>query len=380
MVTTPPSAPRLSAGARPLPHPPPESASAAHLSPPQQPASRRLGVALAASVLVGLALTPVWKLGPISVIGRSTVIGLFALLVFGLLERRPKRPPRWFARWTLQVVGVALAVPAATLTLSVLTSQAGGPPFWKIPDRLSGFVHLTIAGLLVAPWIAMVAVLRTISGAARNQKLAFELERSELERRALDGRLRLLEAQVEPHFLFNTLANVRELVETGSPRASPVLGSLISYLRAAVPTLRERPATFARELELVRSYLEIMQMRMPDRMTFEVRVDDVALPLYCPPMTLSTLVENAVRHGIDPSEEGGRIEVRVEVSGDRCRVEVVDTGIGLSRAKGESGTGLANLTERLRLAFRDDARLRLVPLQPHGVRAEVTFPAVRGEE
>jgi signal transduction histidine kinase len=340
---------------------------------------RRLRVALVASVLVGLALSHGWKPGPIAVLTRAVPIGIFELLVFGVLERWPRRLPAWLARWALQVVGVALAVPVATFTLYVLITEPGAPPFWRVPPRLQGFGFLTLLGLLVAPWIAMVALFRTISGHARSQALAFELERSELERRALDARLQLLEAQVEPHFLFNTLASVRELVETGSPRASSVLGSLISYLRAAVPSLRERRATFARELELVRSYLEIMQMRMPDRLSFDVRADDDALPLYCPPLTLSTLVENAVRHGIDPSEEGGRIEVRVQVLGDRCRAEVVDTGIGLARVNGAPGTGLANLGERLRLAFREDALLRLVPLEPHGARAEVTFPALKSE-
>src|SRR5439155_21546330 len=116
-----------------------------------------------------------------------------------------------------------------------------------------------------------------------------------------------------------------ELVETGSPRASIVLGSLITYLRAAVPRLQDPAATIGQELELVRAYLEVMQMRMPDRMQFMLHADAEARALLCPPMTLLTLVENAVRHGLDPSEEGGRIDVRVDVRDGRCRAEVVDS-------------------------------------------------------
>jgi len=186
-----------------------------------------------------------------------------------------------------------------------------------------------------------------------------------------------MQAQVEPHFLFNTLANVRELVDSGSPQASAVLGSLIAYLRAAVPRLQEPATTLGQELELVRAYLELMHMRMPDRLQFEIHADEEALALRCPPMTLLTLVENAVRHGIDPSEEGGRIEVRVRLRDGRCRAQVIDTGMGFRRAGTGLGTGLSTLRERLQLTFGSDAQLRLVTLDPRGVRAEVEFPAPR---
>jgi sensor histidine kinase YesM len=227
----------------------------------------------------------------------------------------------------------------------------------------------------LAPWIAVAALFRQRDFAARSQALAFDLERSELERKALDARLRLLQAQVEPHFLFNTLANVRELVVAGSSQASEVLDSLIAYLRAAVPRLHEPATTLEQELQLVRAYLELMYMRMPDRLQFDLQVDAAALQLHCPPTTLLTLVENAVRHGIDPSEEGGKIVVRVKMQDGRCHCEVTDTGAGLQRAVGGLGTGLATLLERLQLVFDGDAQLRLAALHPHGARAELDFPA-----
>lgn len=337
---------------------------------------RRVRAALAASVLLGLLLSSGWKSGLLPLLSRTVLLGLAAVLAFGILEQWPKRLPAWLSRWGLQVLGVGLVMPMATFAVYVLSTDAGAPPFWRVRDRLMGFGILTFLGLLVAPWMAAAALMRQISGEARRQALAFELERSEFERQALDARLRLLQAQVEPHFLFNTLANVRELVDTGSPRASAVLGSLIAYLRAAVPRLHEPTATLAQELELVRAYLEVMHMRMPDRLTFSLHADEEALPVYCPPMTLLTLVENAVRHGLDPSEEGGRIEVEVGVRNGLCRVEVLDTGVGLDAAGGGPGTGLSNLQERLRLAFGDQAQLRLLPLEPHGVRAELVFPAI----
>jgi len=294
--------------------------------------------------------------------------------VFGLFERWPARLPAWLARWALQIVGVAVAVPLGVFVISRISSDAGAPPFWH-RHHVEGFGYLTFLGLLVAPWLAMAALLRQINGVARSQALAFELERSELERQALGARLRLVQAQVEPHFLFNTLANVRELVETGSPRASIVLGSLITYLRAAVPRLHDAAATMGQELELVRAYLEVMQMRMPDRMQFTLHADAEAQALFCPPMTLLTLVENAVRHGIDPGEDGGRIEVRVTLRQGRCLAQVIDTGVGLQPAGDSLGTGLTTLRERLQLTFGHDAQLRLSEVVPHGVCAELEFPA-----
>jgi sensor histidine kinase YesM len=167
-------------------------------------------------------------------------------------------------------------------------------------------------------------------------------------------------------------------VDSGSSQASKVLENLISYLRAAVPRLHEPATTLGQEMQLVRSYLELMHMRMPDRLQFTLQVDEAALGLSCPPTTLLTLVENAVRHGIDPSEEGGRIEVRVRLRDGRCVAEVRDTGAGLKSTGDGLGTGLSSLRERLQLVFGGKARLRISSLVPHGVCAEVEFPAQTG--
>src|SRR4029453_13771193 len=196
-----------------------------------------------------------------------------------------------------------------------------------------------------------------------------------VERQALDARLHLLQAQVAPHFLFNTLANVQALVDAGSPHASRVLRTLIQYLRAAVPLRRGPAPPIEPELQLVRPYLELMQMRMPDRLQYAMNVDASVLHLRCPPTTVLTLVENAVRHGIDPSEEGGRIDIDITRVGDRCVVRVADPGIGLQQSANGLGTGLTALRERLQLIFGDAAELRLIPHGPRGAAFEVDMPA-----
>jgi LytS/YehU family sensor histidine kinase len=240
---------------------------------------------------------------------------------------------------------------------------------------MEGFGMLVGLGLFLAPWVALAALVRQKEALARHQALAFDLERSELERQAVDARLSLLQAQVAPHFLFNTLANVQALVDTGSPQAPAVLRSLIAYLRAAVPRLHESATTLGHELELVQAYLELMHMRMPDRLQFALHVDEAALALRCPPMTLLTLVENAVRHGIDPSEQGGRIDIHVHRHDDRCVMRVSDTGAGLRKTGNGLGTGLSGLRERLQLVFGGDVQLRVSAQQPRGVCAELDLPA-----
>src|SRR5262245_21353830 len=307
----------------------------------------RIRVALFVSGALGLLLGLHWNSGPMSALVRTVLLGFIGVLAFGLFERWPKRLPRWLARWVLQVVAVAIAMPWGTFWIYVLSTRTGDPPFYEEQDRKEGFGALTGLGLLIAPWVALTALVRQKDALARHQALEFSLERSEHERQALDARLRLLQGQVAPHFLFNTLANVQALVDAGSPQASVVLRSLIAYLRAAVPRPNDPATTLGQELQLVQAYLELMQMRMPDRLQFAQHVDPTALALRCPPMTLLTLVENAVRHGIDPSEEGGRIEIHVERRGDRCLVRVSDTGAGLRQAGNGLGTGLSTLRERL---------------------------------
>ena len=284
---------------------------------------RRLRFTLGFSLAIGLLMSFGWQSGLASILERTIGLGLIAMIVFGLFEQWPRTLPRWLPRWILQVASVGIAMPIETAVIYWLSTEPGGPAFYLVPDRMEGFGAL--AGLST--------------------------------------------------FLFNTLANVQALVDAGSPQASGVLKSLVAYLRAAVPRLNEPATTLGQELQLVQAYLELMHMRMPDRLQFDLRADASTLGLRCPPMTLLTLVENAVRHGIDPSEEGGRIEIEVRREGDRCRIRVSDTGVGLRTSGTGLGTGLATLRERLALVFGSDARLELELHRPRGVTAEMEFPA-----
>ena len=336
----------------------------------------RVRFTLLFSFAIGALIGIHWQSGWWSAVVRVVAIGFAAMLVFGLFEQWPRRLPRWLPRWILQVLAVAICIPITTFTIYTLSTADGAPPFWEVEDRMEGFAALTGLGIFLSPWIALGALVWQKEALAREQALALDLAHSETERLTLDARLNLLQAQVAPHFLFNTLANVQALVEAGSPKAPEVLRSLIAYLRAAVPRLHESATTLGQEVELVRAYLELMQTRMPDRLSFELKVDPATGLLRCPPMTLLTLVENAVRHGIDPSEEGGRIAIDVRRAGNRCQVRVADSGVGLLASDRGLGTGLAALRERLTLVFGEGARLQVRAREPRGVVAEIEFPAI----
>ena len=333
----------------------------------------RIVLALAIGIVFGVMHD--WSITPVPVwIARCFIVALAGLAAFGLFEQWPAGLPRWLARWVLQLVAVIVVIPFGTILSYALTGGGGFHAIMASPQLRNGFFSMIGPAFFFGPWIVIGAVLRQREALAREQQVKFQLERSELERQATAARLRLMQAQVQPHFLFNTLANVRALVKANSPQAPAVLDSLIAYLRAAVPGLGDADSTLGREVQLVRSYLELMHMRMPDRLQYSVHADDEALGLRCPPMTLLTLVENAVRHGIDPGEEGGRIDVTVTVRDGRCVARVVDTGVGLEEGGDGSGTGLETLRERMKLAF-GEAQLRLAANMPHGVCAELEFPA-----
>jgi signal transduction histidine kinase len=335
---------------------------------------RRVRFTLVVSALFGLLQSAVNEAPTLIIIARFVMVGLAALIAFGLFERWPRELPARLPRSVLQLVGIVVVIPFVAAIAYIITT-GGNPDFENQQKRVFGYAMLVFTGVLFAPWIAVGAMLRQRDAFARDQAHAFALEKTQLERNALDAKLRLLQAQVEPHFLFNTLANVQALVEAGSPQAATVLNHLIAYLRAAVPRMHDTVTTLGEEIELVRSYLELMRMRMPDRLQFALHIEPGASSLECPPMTLLTLVENAVRHGIDPSEVGGRIDVDVWLRDSRCWVRVTDTGVGLQPSSKGLGTGLSTLRERLQLAFGGDAQLRLSEVQPHGVCAEIDMPA-----
>jgi signal transduction histidine kinase len=195
------------------------------------------------------------------------------------------------------------------------------------------------------------------------------------ERTAIEAQLRALQAQIEPHFLFNTLANLDALIATDAGKARCLLGNLIRYLRAALTHARSETATLHTEVELLKAYLAIMALRCPNRLTTEFDCDPECLRLKFPAMLLQPLVENAITHGIEPACEGGNIRVSVRCAGDKLLVSVDDTGVGLGNATtAGTGAGIQNVRARLQSLFGSAARLVLEPGTPRGTHAAIEVP------
>jgi signal transduction histidine kinase len=195
------------------------------------------------------------------------------------------------------------------------------------------------------------------------------------ERAAIEAQLRALQAQIEPHFLFNTLANLDALIAVDAGEARNLLANLIRYLRAALTHARSEAATLQTEVELLKAYLGIMALRLPNRLTTEFDCDPDCLRLKFPAMLLQPLVENAITHGIEPACCGGNIRVSVQRSGDILKLSVDDTGVGLGNAQ-TSGTsaGLQNIRDRLQSLFGSSARLIVEPGASSGTHAAIEVP------
>jgi hypothetical protein len=336
---------------------------------------RAIGLTLGLSVLLAVALNPIFEISFAVLLGRTLFVGFITLIVGSAAAQWRQR---LVPRWVLQSIALACAAPIATLMVYMIST---GGDFWAFVNhegRVQGFILISGTSTIVGLILALGALERQRDSESRAMSLQLALQRSQLDRHSADVRLAVLTAQVEPHFLFNTLANIQALVETGSPRAAAVLSSLIAYLKATMPRLDDGDVQLGREITLVRSYLELMQLRMPDRLRFEVTCEAQLAAWPCPPMLLLTLVENAVRHGIDPSETGGLIEVSATRAtarepgreSDVVRLMVRDDGVGMGEAA-EPGTGLKNLRERLTAFYGPAARLELTELVPHGLMAEI---------
>jgi hypothetical protein len=233
---------------------------------------------------------------------------------------------------------------------------------------------VTITLLMVLALFLMRMFARAQQRAEKKADAALAVaDRETLQRQVLEARLQLLQAQVEPHFLFNSLAAVEHLIETAPVRAAKMQRHLIDYLRAAIPRMRQQSATLGQEVELCVSYLEIMQMRMEERLQFKVAVPAGLGSASFPPMMIQSLIENSIRHGLEPKPEGGTIDLTAEVRDGKLCVTVTDTGLGFP-PNARTGVGLANIRERLQQLFGTTGALTIEPNLPSGTRATIALP------
>ncbi len=232
--------------------------------------------------------------------------------------------------------------------------------------------------LLFIPLFVLTIVAKFFIDRSRAAQRVADLKRKEadyhrMSQQVTEAKLQALQAQVEPHFLYNTLANVQALTEVDPARANTMVGHLIQYLRSALPKMRESISTVGQEVELVRAYLNILQMRMGKRLAFDIAVPESLLATAFPPLMLPSLVENAIKHGLEPQRDGGTVLISAQAQDGRLRMVVSDTGRGFGESVG-AGVGLANIRERLAALYGDKARLTLESNSPSGVIATIEVP------
>ncbi len=258
-----------------------------------------------------------------------------------------------------------------------IRAKVGGD-VWRV--AVGSALILVFIPLFLMTIIAKFFISRSRNALALAARKTREAELSDVSRQVTEARLQTLQAQVEPHFLYNTLANVQALNEVDPPAANLMVGHLIQYLRSSLPKMRESTSTVGQELELVRAYLNILQMRMGTRLEFSISAPDDLLPYAFPPMMLPSLVENAIKHGLEPQREGGRIDIvaeRMQEGAGQClRMTVKDTGKGLSDTSPQagSGLGLSNLRERLAALYGSSGRFWITSNEPKGAVATIEVP------
>ncbi|MGZ5130708.1 MAG: sensor histidine kinase [Caldimonas sp.] len=232
--------------------------------------------------------------------------------------------------------------------------------------------------LIVASAILKISYKGTIQAEVKAAVATETAESEQLKRQVVEARMAAMQAQVEPHFLFNTLASIDHLIETDPPRASQMQKNLIALLRASMPSMREsQPSAhnLGREMAVIRPYLEILKVRMEDRLQTSIHVPDGLLSAEFPSMMIQSLVENAIKHGLEPKAEGGRLSVSAEIVHGKLAVTVADTGLGFGRAEtAGTGVGLANIRERLKLLYGDRASMVVADNTPSGTVVTLTVP------
>jgi hypothetical protein len=265
------------------------------------------------------------------------------------------------------------------IVLGSLAGEALLLKFNPLPEGLATFsvlVTKVLRWLVIAGLAYLVFVFQRQGSLAADQAHSAELQQLQIERQLAQARLQSLRAQIEPHFLFNTLANVQQLYRTEPERGRKLLGNFVSYLSAALPQMRQHETTLQMEVDLARAYLEVLQVRMGQRLKTRFDIPSGLGPLPFPPLALSTLTENAIKHGLNPMPEGGIIEISARIEKRQLHVCVADTGAGFRHNRG-TGSGLANLRARLAALYADAGHFEFAANHPRGIRATIVIP-VRG--
>jgi len=301
------------------------------------------------------------------------LVAFFLVDGFRLLVWGAERAPDWRVLLPVCLLAAPLAQTFGSrlgLLLLGLRQLNADIPFTK--PWYDSVLFTALATVAAMRMLALRDRLEHARTAAANERARAE----RVERQAVQAQLMLLQAQLEPHMLFNTLANLQGLIAIDPPRAQQMLDQLIQYLRATLSASRTELTTLATEFSLIEAYLGLMGVRMGARLSYTLDLPEELRMARVPPMLLQPLVENAIGHGLEPKVEGGHVKVRAIRHADDIVLTVADDGRGPQAAPGREGTrlGLANTRERLQALFGARAALTLEAAQPSGALAMIRLP------
>ncbi|MDQ0017666.1 hypothetical protein J2W23_006080 [Variovorax boronicumulans] len=266
---------------------------------------------------------------------------------------------------------------ALGVTVGFLAGNAIGDAWVGVPPmEFRNLATRKMTSTIVITLVATIGMCYFFFSLGKSKHMQSQIELA--QRNATEARLKLLETQLEPHMLFNTLANLRVLITADPPRAVAMLDRLNSYLRMTLSGSRTLAHPLSAEFDRLGDYLELMSVRMGERLCYTLDLPDDLRDIPVPPLLLQPLVENSIRHGLEPKVEGGEIHVRARRNADRLVIEVSDTGVGLDAAppseEGGSGFGLEQVRERLATVFGAQSEMRLAAAPTGGTCATLSFP------
>ncbi len=299
-------------------------------------------------------------------------ISIWLLIEVGLRFLLPKPKQQWRRLFLVVPVCVTLGYLVGLYGAAWLLGHQTQGLWSEHPRLVLGYLllSLTAGGAMTYYFMSREQL------ATAREEMAYAAAQTEAaQRHAAESTLRLLQTQLEPHMLFNTLANLRALVGTDAQAATQMLDRLVAYLRATLGASRALSHTLRAEFDRLRDYLELMAVRMGPRLQYSLELPEALADLPMPALLLQPLVENAITHGLEPKVEGGRITVRASRAASRITIEVNDTGVGLSGAGAPPpGFGLTQVRERLAATYGVDGAMEIVAGDAHGTRVIVTFP------
>jgi len=312
----------------------------------------------------------------------SNCIGLIAMLILDgvrlLFVPHLVSGRRWLLPYALLLIITAPVAHYCGIVIGGTILGEGWTPLSKYPN--ANQFYMILFTLCAIAFMSLIFVNRERVERLKVDRLEARARAEAIERQALQAQLRLLQAQIEPHMLFNTLANLQGLIAIDPERASTMLDHLISFLRATLSVSRAETTQLGQEFAAIEAYLGLMAVRMGERLRYRCMLPDALRAARLPTMLLQPLVENAIIHGLEPHVDGGEIVVEAALDAGRLLIKVSDTGLGLGdqdahgrSAKG-GGVGVATTRERLQALYGADARLDLVPGQPRGAVALLTLP------